>query len=73
MKVDATRAKALVSQLQAVSERVAKAASGRNVGLSYSTTNAEEVEIGFMTRCDFCSAVKQLEADVSIGSTGSCL
>jgi hypothetical protein len=31
MKVDPARAKALVSALQSVSERVAKAAGGRNV------------------------------------------
>jgi hypothetical protein len=32
MKVDPVRAKALVSALQSVSERVTKAAGGRNVG-----------------------------------------
>lgn len=34
MKVDPTRAKALVSALQSVSERIAKAAGGRNVRFS---------------------------------------
>jgi hypothetical protein len=44
MKVDPTRAKALVSALQSVSERVAKAGGGRSVRFHFSTAHSCDFE-----------------------------